>query len=238
MSHEGKRQGIFGDWADDPSDTPKKSRKARKPRRSKTADPAQPQPSTTPDDDSTDTTSQPPAFELPESATDHGRSAWQDLLSYLDHEQLPYRENDSHTWISLDGYPGDAASYRIIAEVDESARLFQVFGDAPTFIPEGSRPAVAETITRANDRLRNGKFELDLDNGRLRFSVCQVLSGAGLDHDVIERLLYSPVTMLDRYLPAVLSVIYGNEVPKDAIRCVEAAPLGGDTEGGERATGD
>ena len=30
------------------------------------------------------------------------------------------------------------------------------------------------------------------------------------------------MSMLDMYLPAVLSVIYGNELPKDAIRCVEA----------------
>jgi len=28
--------------------------------------------------------------------------------------------------------------------------------------------------------------------------------------------------MLDTYLPAVLSVIYGNELPADAVRCVEA----------------
>ena len=152
--------------------------------------------------------------------------------------RLSWQSSDARTGIFLDGYPGAAATYRIVAEVDESARLFQVFGDAPTFIPEGSRPALAETITRANDRLRNGKFELDLDNGRLRFSVCQVLSGAGLDHDVIERLLRLPLTMLDLYLPAVLSVIYGNELPKDAIRCVEAAPRGGDTEGGECATDD
>ena len=111
-------------------------------------------------------------------------------------------------------------------------------GYAPISIPEGSRPAVAETITRANHRLCNGKFELDLDDGRLRFSICQVLSGAGPDHDMIERLLRLPPIMLDLYLPAVLSVIYGNELPKDAIRCVEAAPRGGDTEGGECVTDD
>ena len=30
------------------------------------------------------------------------------------------------------------------------------------------------------------------------------------------------VAMLDTYLPAVLSVVYGNELPADAVRCVEA----------------
>jgi hypothetical protein len=38
-----------------------------------------------------------------------------------------------------------------------------------------------------------------------------------------------------RYLSAVLSVIYGNELPKDAIRCAEAGRCnGGEAEGNER----
>jgi hypothetical protein len=37
------------------------------------------------------------------------------------------------------------------------------------------------------------------------------------------------------YLSAVLSVIYGNELPKDAIRCAEAGRCnGGEAEGNER----
>ena len=43
-----------------------------------------------------------------------------------------------------------------------------------------------------------------------------------LDDDTIQRLMGTTITMLNSYLPAVLSVIYGNELPKDAIRCVEA----------------
>ena len=39
------------------------------------------------------------------------------------------------------------------------------------------------------------------------------------------------MAMLDMYLPAVLSVIYGNELPKDAIRCVEGGRCGGDETG-------
>jgi hypothetical protein len=43
-----------------------------------------------------------------------------------------------------------------------------------------------------------------------------------LEDDVIGRLMGTTVAMLDTYLPAVLSVIYGNETPQDAIRCAEA----------------
>ena len=36
------------------------------------------------------------------------------------------------------------------------------------------------------------------------------------------------MSLLDKYLPAVLSVIYGNELPKDAISCVEGGSDGMD----------
>jgi hypothetical protein len=47
------------------------------------------------------------------------------------------------------------------------------------------------------------------------------------------------MTMLDMYLPAVLSVIYGNELPADAIRCVEARRCNsGEAENDERGADD
>ena len=48
---------------------------------------------------------------------------------------------------------------------------------------------------------------------------------------VIDRLITATMAMLDMYLPAVLSVIYGNELPKDAIRSVEGGRCGGDETG-------
>ena len=55
-----------------------------------------------------------------------------------------------------------------------------------------------------------------------------------LEDSVIDRLMGDHV-LLDIYLPAILSVIYGNELPKDAIRCAEAGRDGfGEAEGDAR----
>ena len=43
------------------------------------------------------------------------------------------------------------------------------------------------------------------------------------------------MVMLNTYLPAILSVIYGNELPKDAVRHAEPGRFGVDeSESGER----
>ena len=43
-----------------------------------------------------------------------------------------------------------------------------------------------------------------------------------MGEEVIDRLIGTTIAMLDLYVPALLSVIYGNEDPKDAIAQVEA----------------
>jgi hypothetical protein len=48
-----------------------------------------------------------------------------------------------------------------------------------------------------------------------------ILENGSLSDEVIHRLIGTTLAMLDRYVPAFLSVIYGNELPKDAIGQVE-----------------
>ncbi len=111
-------------------------------------------------------------------------------------------------------------------EADDS--LFQVFGQSPVRVPAGCRPAIAETVARINCGLKIGKFEMNFDEGDLRFQASQILPDDQLEDGTIQRLFGVTIAMLDTYLPAVLSVIYGNEPPADAVR--QAEPKRGDAD--------
>ena len=161
-------------------------------------------------------------------------AAYEKLIQHLDERDVRYLTNGESRSICAD-FRCDVGSYRIIAAVDAESELFQVFGYSPVRVPEGARLAVAETIARANYGLKVGKFEMDFEEGELRFQAAQILTEDSLEESVIDRLLSTTMSMLDMYLPAVLSVIYGNELPKDAIRCVEAGRCNsGEVEGNER----
>ena len=161
-------------------------------------------------------------------------AAYEKLIQHLDERDVSYLTNGESRSICAD-FRCEVGTYRIIAAVDAESELFQVFGYSPVRVPEGARPAIAETIARANFGLRVGKFEMDFDQGELRFQAAQILTDDSLDEAVIDRLMGTTMSMLDMYLPAVLSVIYGNELPKDAIRCVEARFRSrGETETDER----
>ena len=165
-------------------------------------------------------------------------AAYEELIHLLDEREVSYSTNDDNQSICTD-LRGEVATYRIVARVDAEVDLFQVLGHSSLRVPQGSRPAIAEAIARANYGLRVGKFEFEVDEGELRFQASQVMTDDTVGERVIDRLISTTMAMLDMYLPAFLSVIYGNELPKDAIRCAEAGRCGRtETEGDEQEAGD
>jgi len=147
--------------------------------------------------------------------------AFEKLIQHFDEHELKYLV-DGDKQAVFANFGGEIGSYRVVAKVDEDDDLLLVFGYAPLRIPEGSRPAIAETIARANYCLKIGKFEMDFDDGELRFQAANIQAEGSLTDEIIRRIIGLVLHMLDTYLPAVLSVVYGNELPKDAISCVEA----------------
>ena len=149
--------------------------------------------------------------------------AYEKLIQHLDANEVRYLTNGDSQTVWAD-FRGKVGSYRVVADVDATNGLFQVFGYSPMYVPEGCRPAIAETLARANCGLRGGKFEMNYDQGEVRFQAAHILGDNSLADETIRCLMGTTMGMLDKYLPAVLSVIYGNELPKDAVSCVEGGP--------------
>ncbi len=145
-------------------------------------------------------------------------AAYEELLQVLDERDIHYSIGEDQSIRTT--IRGDVATYWTAARVEDD--LFQVACYSPVRIPEGSRRDIAEAIVRANYGLRVGKFELDFDDGELRFQISQILDGEAVGEAVIDRMIGTAVNMMETYLPAFLAVVYGNEEPTDAIRRVEA----------------
>lgn len=79
------------------------------------------------------------------------------------------------------------------------------------------RPLVAEVVARANYRLLIGHFDLDMDNGRLRYRVGHVIGSAALSNETIMALIGMALEMADRYFPALMTVMFAGHTPSDAV---------------------
>ena len=142
------------------------------------------------------------------------------LMQHLAAHDVRYRTYDEPDSSCVD-FRGEDCTYRLLALLHDEDNIFEVFGCPPFRVPVGARPASAEAVARANYGLQFGKLELDFDDGELRYQVTQVLPDERLTDAVIGRTFGAAIAVLDRYLPALLSVIYGNELPVDAVRRAE-----------------
>jgi hypothetical protein len=113
----------------------------------------------------------------------------------------------------------DVTVYQLFLLYSVTDEIFQVITTVPQVIGENVRRDVAEAVVRANHGLRLGKLEFDMEDGSLTYCCAQIVTpdGVGISEDVIDALITISLRSLDAYLPAINSIIYANEPPKDAI---------------------
>lgn len=87
--------------------------------------------------------------------------------------------------------------------------------------PPAKRPAIAEFITRANYGLPNGNFEMDFEDGEIRFKTSMDTEDIELTDAMVRNLVYANVLAMDQYLPGIMNVIYSDMSPDAAINRIE-----------------
>ncbi|WP_044302474.1 YbjN domain-containing protein [Rhodopirellula sallentina] len=140
------------------------------------------------------------------------------LSAYLDRGAIVY-DQDAERGLFRMLFEGKHGDIRVMMIIDES--MLQVFTHPANKIPESHRQLIAEAITRANYGLKLGNFEMDFEDGELRYQTALPLGDSFPEDDVIDHILYVGGAMIDRYVPAFLSIIYGNEDVKLAIAAAE-----------------
>ncbi len=155
---------------------------------------------------------------LPEQ--EGGVNAFDTLGTFLrDDEWYPQELEGKPIYrVGFSGHNGQMTCY---AQVREDLEQFLFYVLSPVKAPEESRPAVAEFITRANYGLRIGNFELDYSDGEVRYKSSLDYEGVVLSYELIRNAIYPAVRTMDRYLPGLIKVIYGDPSPAEAISEIE-----------------
>lgn len=119
------------------------------------------------------------------------------------------------------GFRGDDAEWRCYAQADEQKELFLFYSVAQVKVPENRRQAAMEFMTRANYGMLIGNFELDLNDGEIRYKTSIDVEGTPLTEALAKRIVYANVMTMDRYLAGLLGVAFGNVEPREAVAKIE-----------------
>jgi hypothetical protein len=104
---------------------------------------------------------------------------------------------------------GPLGTWKFYAQVVEEQDLILLYSVCPLRVPAERRPEVSQFLTGANYGLAAGNFELDFEDGEIRYKTVLPSYGDGLDAAVLKRLVRSNGMAMEAYLPGIGAVITG-----------------------------
>jgi hypothetical protein len=151
-------------------------------------------------------------------------SIFDTMQAFFVDDEWNYEHSEGDTHIRM-GFRGKNGQWRCIAQAREEARQLVFYSVFDSFVPEDRRMIMADFITRANYGLLVGNFEMDFDDGEIRFKTSIDVEGTlhSLTSLIIRRLVYTNVLTVDRYFPGAMQLMFGSqEAPKELIARIEA----------------
>lgn len=141
---------------------------------------------------------------------------------------VEFFEEDAWNFNWMDGMPvlsmafsGKNGKWMCYAQAREEQEQFVFYSVCPVNVPPNRIEAAAEFITRANYGMIIGNFELDYADGEIRYKTSIDVEGDSLTAPLVRSMVYANVLLMDRYLPGILSVVYGDVDPVDEILKIE-----------------
>jgi Zn ribbon nucleic-acid-binding protein len=104
-------------------------------------------------------------------------------------------------------FSGPASSWSFYAQAVEDKGLILLYSICPQRAPEERRREVAEFLTRTNYGLAAGNFELDFDDGEIRYKSVLQTQGDGVDAPTLKRLVRANGIAMETFLPGIANVI-------------------------------
>jgi hypothetical protein len=105
----------------------------------------------------------------------------------------------------------------------EGNRFLKVFVLIPIFVPEYRRFAMSEALSRANFSLNTGAFEMDWEDGELRFRSAMPVLDAEPTDEQLRCLVVAAWNTAARYMTALVDVTFTDIDPEMALHRAEAS---------------
>jgi hypothetical protein len=115
------------------------------------------------------------------------------------------------------GIEGDNGHWQVMAVASDEDDAVLILSLFPQTCPAHSRAPCAELLTRINFGMMMGCFEMDYDSGKIHFKSTLPFMQGDLNAALLENMVILNVTRMDRFLPAIMSVIYAGISPAQAL---------------------
>ena len=145
-------------------------------------------------------------------------------------------EVDEENDLVRTGIQGENGDWQVMAAASEDDPAFLMLSFFPQKCPAQRRVSCAELLTRINFGMMVGCFEMDYDSGRIHFKTTLPFAQGALDPELLNNVVMFNLACMDRFLPAIMSVIYAGTSPAKALAAVERDKKGKSGSSTKKAT--
>lgn len=138
------------------------------------------------------------------------------VIAYFEARGWPISRHDTLPVVRME-FAADNAEGTMFVQITPGRRRVVAYAALPDRVPPERRADVGELLIRANGALSIGNFDLDLDEGEIRFRSGLDLGATVLTDDLIDPLVQSCLVSVGDVAPAIAEVIAGRRRPEEAI---------------------
>ena len=142
------------------------------------------------------------------------------VVEFLKEDNWRYEEISGEPAVRF-GFTGRNARFECFGRANEDHEIFVFYTVVPVRVPEEQRVLMAELIARINYGLNIGNFELDMDDGEIRYKTSIDVEGGEFSRRMVETLLSVNISTTDRYFPSFTDVMYAGMKPAEAVNRIE-----------------
>ena len=143
------------------------------------------------------------------------KSIFEKVTQRLKEKDLKYSVSDDVIHLDM-GMGGSIGTLHLVIDVkDDVVVSYAVLANQAT---EEQYATVAEYLHRANYGILRGNFEMDFDDGEIRYKMTTEITDArNIPNKLVDMLIVIPCLMFRRYGGGVLKLILGVGEPKELI---------------------
>jgi len=149
---------------------------------------------------------------------------YQTVIDLLESKKWKYQTIEGKSVIHF-GISAGNGNIDCVVDIREQKKQFIFLSYCSAFAFKNKIDPIAEFVNRVNYGLVIGDFELNPENGKIRFKTSMFYDDEyPISISVIESTIITNLFMMDRYLPGIMSVLYGSISPQEAIEEIEGPP--------------
>lgn len=148
------------------------------------------------------------------------KSAIESFTEFFNKQGWSYNQANDRPVIHT-GFSGDNGRWNCVAVAGPQDEHLLFLSLLPCKVAPTRRTACAELLTRINFQLTLGCFEMDFEDGEIRFRTSVPVVGY-VPSGLIEHLVFSNLCTVDRFFEAIMKVIYSGVSPAFAMNAVKA----------------